>query len=235
MIKQNVFFIVLLTFSFFNASSQITYNQVDANGKRHGKWKKMFQDTKQIRYEGQFEHGKEVGLFKFYKLVHQKSVLSATKQFNSDNGLAEVIFLASNGRVISKGVMDGKKYVGKWLYYHNNSDVVMTEEHYNDNGKLEGSKIIYFNNGQVAEKLQFIKGKEDGNAKNYSEKGVLLKDYNYKNGELNGPYKDYNKVGDLIVDGQFKEGKKHGRWKFYENGKLIKEKNFSDPKTFHKN
>lgn len=42
-------------------------NQFDANGERHGIWKKNFEDTNIIRYEGQFFHGKEIGLFKFYK------------------------------------------------------------------------------------------------------------------------------------------------------------------------
>ena len=41
-------------------------NQLDSNGKRHGIWKKTFEDTNILRYEGEFFHGKERGLFKFY-------------------------------------------------------------------------------------------------------------------------------------------------------------------------
>ena len=77
-------------------------NQFDENGKRHGVWKKNFEGTKQLRYEGQFDHGKEVGEFKFYKLVKKKSVLTATKLFDLD-GSAYVKFLASTGKIVYPG------------------------------------------------------------------------------------------------------------------------------------
>ena len=44
-------------------------NGFDSDGKRHGKWKKNFEGTQVVRYEGTFSHGKEVGLFKFYKNI----------------------------------------------------------------------------------------------------------------------------------------------------------------------
>ena len=63
-------------------------NQFDANGNRHGIWKKNFEGTKQLRYQGEFVHGKEVSEFKFYKLIKKKSTLTAIKQFNdNDNRL----------------------------------------------------------------------------------------------------------------------------------------------------
>ena len=34
-------------------------NQLDAKGKRHGIWKKYFDGTKVLRYEGQFDHGRK--------------------------------------------------------------------------------------------------------------------------------------------------------------------------------
>ncbi|MBT8310060.1 MAG: toxin-antitoxin system YwqK family antitoxin [Flavobacteriaceae bacterium] len=218
-----------------NVFAQQSYNQFDNDGKRHGIWKKNFEDTKQLRYQGEFNHGKEVGLFKFYKLVKKKSVLTATKLFNSDSDISEVTFLATNGNIISKGKMNGKKYVGEWLYYHNDSDKVMTQENYNDDGLLHGDKSVYFNNGQLAEHMSFVNGKAEGNAKNYTEKGIVIKDFNYKNGEMHGSYKDYTPKGELIVEGQFKNGKKNSIWRYYENGELQKEKNYSNPKTFHKN
>ena len=46
-------------------------NQFDESGKRHGVWKKYFEGTKQLRYEGKFDHGKEVGKFLFHSLYHR--------------------------------------------------------------------------------------------------------------------------------------------------------------------
>ena len=84
--------ILLLMYSFSFAQ---TLNQFDTNGNRHGIWKKYFEGTKSVRYEGEFKHGKEIGVFKFYKYIDEKSVLSTTKQFNDSNYIAEVKFFSS--------------------------------------------------------------------------------------------------------------------------------------------
>jgi antitoxin component YwqK of YwqJK toxin-antitoxin module len=226
MIKQNMFFMILLTFMYVNVTAQGAKNQLDANGERHGLWKKNFKNTTQPRYEGQFEHGKEVGLFKFYKLVRKRSVLSATKDFQED-GTAMVKFLSSRGKVISEGQMKGKLYIGDWKYYHKNSKSIMTLESYNNNGQLNGEKKVFYKEGQVAEVLNYVNGKLDGTSKYYANNGTLVKSYVYVNDQLHGPSKHFDADGNLEVEGRYKNGKKHGMWKYYANGKLIKEKDFT--------
>ena len=49
-------------FIFFQSFSQ---NQYLENGNRNGPWKGYY-DNGQIRYEGTFDDGKEIGLFKYY-------------------------------------------------------------------------------------------------------------------------------------------------------------------------
>lgn len=210
-------------------------NQFDADGNRHGVWKKNFDGTQQPRYEGQFEHGKEIGLFKFYKLIKKKSVLSGTKLFNANDNSAEVKFLTSRGKTISEGKMVGKNYVGKWTYYHKSSDKVMTVETYDDNGFLQGDRLVYYDNGQLAEKATYVDGKIEGVSEVYSLKGVVLKSLVYDNNELHGETKAYNGKGELLAEGQYKRGKKTGVWKFYENNKLINEKNFTYVPKLQKN
>lgn len=202
-------------------------NQFDANGKRHGIWKKTFDGTKTLRYEGEFFHGKEIGLFKFYKRFEKKAVLSATKQFNKDNNIADIKFFTSKGKVVSEGQMDGRAYVGAWKYYQKRSDALLIIEHYNANGNLDGERLVYYENGQIAEKQFYNDGKLDGESFWYSESGVVLKQFIYKDGELHGMSKYYNPKGELITEGPYKNGKKHGNWKFYEDGKLVDEKNFT--------
>ena len=72
--------IILFVISGFSYAQE--FNKFDDEGKRHGKWRKNFDKTKILRYEGEFFHGKEIGLFKFYKNINKKAVLTATKQFN---------------------------------------------------------------------------------------------------------------------------------------------------------
>ena len=213
---------MLLMASIISTAQEI--NKFDENGKRHGIWKKYFDGTKQLRYEGQFEHGREVGEFKFYKLIKKKSVLTATKLFDG-NGNADVKFLASTGKVISEGKMNGKLYVGKWVYYHNKSDNVMTIEHYNDKGLLEGERLVYYKDGIVAERAQYVNGKLHGKYFGYSVKGVVLRELNYNQDELHGVAKHFNGKAELIAEGDYKRGKKAGVWKYYEDGKLTKEDN----------
>ena len=182
------------------ASSQ-EINKLDANGKNHGIWRKNFDNTNVIRYEGEFFHGKEIGLFKFYKNVKNKAVLSATKEFNADNNKAYVKFLASTGKVISEGQMDGKKYIGEWKYYQKTNDKLLTLEYYNDSGILNGERIVYYPNGQLAEKQTYKNGKLDGVSVVYSDKNVVLSEVIYVNGELHGYSKYYSPKAELVAEG----------------------------------
>jgi len=220
-------FTLIILFFISTLISGQSINQFDANGKRHGIWKKNFEDTNQVRYEGEFSHGKEIGLFKFYKYLKKKSVLTATKQFNENDNTADVKFLSSRGKMISEGKMNGKLHVGEWMYYHNNSNKIMTRETYDNEGKLQGKRIVYYENGQLAEEVNYEEGSIEGVSKWYSLKGVVLKEFVYKNNELHGIAKNYNGKGEILTEGSYKRGKKTGIWKYYEEGKLVKQKDFT--------
>jgi len=223
--KQIVVTLIIGCLSFTGFAQAI--NQFDADGERHGVWKKNFEGTNQVRYQGRFDHGKEVGEFKFYKYIKKKSLLTATKLFNSTDTTADVKFLASNGKVISEGKMRGKLYIGKWTYYHNRSTAIMTSEYYDDNGLLQGERFVYYKDGQIAEHANYIAGKLQGISTWYSVKNVVLKSFIYDNDELHGVAKYYNGKGELLAEGHYKRGKKAGIWSYYENGELKEKKDFS--------
>lgn len=231
--ERVLYFMVILTVTALNAFGQTAINQLDANGERDGIWQKNYDNTNQLRYEGQFKHGKEVGVFKFYKLVDKKSILSAIKEFNENDNIALVKFYSSAGKLISEGKMNGKDFIGKWMYYHNKINAVMSTETYNDKGELDGEKLVYYENGQIAEKSNFVNGKQEGLSTWYSENGVVLKEFLYENDELHGMSKYYDIKGQLIAEGVYRRGQKHGIWKYYTDGKLTEEKDFT-PKSNHK-
>ena len=221
---RSVFLFLTLIF-FFQSPAQEKINQFDSNGKRHGLWRKNFEDNpSQIRYEGTFKHGKEAGLFTFYILGQEKP--AATKFYSPDSDTAQVKYFTQKGKVISEGRMLGEERVGEWKYYHLNSDKLMMTESY-ANGKLEGEKVIYFENGSPTERSFFRNGVLHGEQLIYSEKGVLLKKFTYENGLLHGPAEVYNGKGELLIKGNYKNDKQHGIWKYYENGNLKEQKNFS--------
>ncbi|MDT0557130.1 toxin-antitoxin system YwqK family antitoxin [Ichthyenterobacterium sp. W332] len=231
MIKQkrqtSIYFKIILTLFTTACFSQVSKNQLDINGKRHGYWSKNFHKTNQPRYEGQFNHGKEDGLFKFYTLYKGKSILSATKLFLEESDSVDVKFLSSKSKVLSEGKMIGKLFVGKWVYYHKNTDAVMTVEHYNDQGQLHGEKVTYYVNGKIAELINYNNGKKEGISKVYSEADILLKEVTFKDDVLEGKAIYYNASGQKASEGEYKDDKKFGIWKLYKNGKVDKEEDFS--------
>lgn len=202
-------------------------NQLDPDGNRHGIWEKKFDGTNQIRYLGEFNHGKEIGLFKYYELVKKKSVLSATKQFNKNDNLAYVKFLAANGKIISEGKMNGKLNVGEWKYYHGGSNKIMTIENYNDDGQLNGDRVVYYKDGKIAEESHYITGSLEGVSRWFSPKGIEIKTFVYEKNELHGMSKYFSDEGELLAEGLYKRGRKTGVWKYYNNGKLVKEEDFT--------
>ena len=102
--KITIFYVFIFLSSIIVAQD---YNKLDADGKRHGKWLKKYDGTDQTRYEGTFEHGKEVGEFKFYKPT-SGDIPTAIKIFSKDNDSVLVKYYSSKGKVISQGKMIGK-------------------------------------------------------------------------------------------------------------------------------
>lgn len=222
--KHFLFSLFLACVTFMSAQD---INQFDTNGKRHGVWEKTFENSKIPRYQGQFNHGKPVGVFKFYEAIGDKPVLIAKREFNKSNNLALVTFYTSKGAVISKGKMDNKTYVGEWLYYHKDSKQVMSQEFYNDKGELNGKKKVYYLSGKIAEESNYVNDKLEGKSVSYSEKGKVLRQESYKNDEFHGLFKNYDNAGNLISEGHYANDRKTGVWKFYQNGKLVETKDLS--------
>ncbi|MCF8320312.1 MAG: hypothetical protein K9I35_03785 [Flavobacterium sp.] len=215
---------LLFSVTFF---AQNDINKLDANGKKIGLWKGVFEDTRRPRYEGTFDHGKEVGLFKFFDNT-KASNLIATREFNSTDNSAYTIFYDINKNKISEGKVLNKLYEGFWIYYHKSSKLIMTSENYKT-GKLDGTKTIYFKSGKVAEISNYKNGILDGIYIKNDESGVALEESFYVNGELNGITTYSAPDGLIVAKGKFRNGIKVGIWQFFENGKLESEDNYDQP------
>lgn len=204
--------------------SQQQINQLDDNGEPHGVWKKFYEGTQQLRYEGKFHHGKETGEFRFF-CEECKDQPVAVKKFNDKDDLAQVEYFTIKGKLVSKGKMKGKDRVGEWITYHKDAKTVMLIENYSD-GKLDGKKTTYYPNGKITEELEYSKGKKNGTNIYYSPEGVMIKKLEYKEDNLHGPASYYDGHGSLIIEGAYKDDKKNGLWKYYKDGKLVLEETF---------
>ena len=202
-------------------------NQFDDAGERHGIWQKKFPNSDQLRYKGQFKHGKEIGTFKFY-CEDCKSQPMVIKKFSSRNNQADVQYFTKSGKLVSEGKMAGKDRIGEWVYYHKKTVGIMTREFYHD-GVIDGVKSTYYLNGQITEELNYENGLKQGENNYYSPAGILLKELMYFNDLLHGPAKYYDAHGNVTIKGQYIKGKKHGLWKYYKNGKVELEETYPKP------
>ncbi|MCC1485410.1 toxin-antitoxin system YwqK family antitoxin [Winogradskyella immobilis] len=234
MFKQKNILIIISIFATALGFTQSNINQVDDEGKRHGRWAKYYEGKKALRYEGQFLHGKEIDTFKYYKLSNGKSVLSAIKVFNNSDNTAEVTFMASNKKVVSEGKMDGKNFIGKWVYYHRRSSAKMIVENYDDSGQLNGTRTVYYENGIVAEQTVYNNGKRNGLYKSFSENNKLLQESIYKDDKLDGATIYYDADEKVRAKGLYTLNLKSGIWEYFENGVLIRKVDHDEDKVIYK-
>lgn len=228
-IRCKIVLVIGLVLSFSNLQAQITFNNIDANGKKDGVWKGIYPESKRPRYEGTFSHGKEIGEFKFFDDTKAGAVI-ATRTFNPNDNVAYTVFYDQNKNKVSEGKVVNKLFEGEWKYYHLGAKTIMTIEHYK-NGKLEGIRSVFFPSGKIAEETNYKNNLKNGSSKKYSEKGVVLEEATFNNDQYNGEAIFRDVDNNIVSKGNFTNGKKTGIWQFFEKGKLTAEENMSHPTT----
>ena len=207
------FFLLLTTIAFAQ-----DFNKLDSDAKKQGLWKGFYEQSKRLRYEGTFDHGKEVGLFKFFDDTKIGTVI-ATREFNPKDNSCYTIFYNQKNNKVSEGKVVNKQFEGEWKYYHENSPTIMTTEFYG-NGKLNGVRKVFYLSGIIAEETTYNDGLKDGNYKKFTETNIILEESTYKKGEYDGTAIFRNSNNQIAGQGLFKNGKKVGNWKILEKGKL---------------
>jgi antitoxin component YwqK of YwqJK toxin-antitoxin module len=224
---------VSVIFTFFFSSNKINaqkINQFNENKQRIGTWIKHYPNDK-IRYSGQFEDGKEIGVFKFYDISSSDyPVIIKTYSKNKDEVLVQ--FYTLKGTLQSKGSFLDKDRIGDWVYYFTDGKI-MSEEVYKQ-GKLEGKLVNYYPNGKETEITFYKDGLKDGLSQKYSSDGILIEEITFKKGKQNGPAKYFELNGNLKEAGSYKDGKRVGEWEYYLDGEVSTEKELKK-KKFIKN
>jgi antitoxin component YwqK of YwqJK toxin-antitoxin module len=215
------FSIISFFFVFGSVFAQEKVNQVNAKGERIGVWEKYY-ENKKIRYQGQFENGKEVGVFKYYSPVSSKFPM-ALKTFKANSDEALVQHFTLKGILESEGKMKGKHRIGKWIYFQKDGKSTLIEENY-ENNVLNGDYKVFYEDGKLTKHSLYKDGKLHGNSKKYSPESILIEDVNYVNGQLHGLAAFYEDNGNLKQKGMYEEDLKVGPWEFFEDGELSETK-----------
>lgn len=225
---KNILAICLILLSSIGLRAQNKLNQLDDKGAKHGLWKGYHPESKRLRYEGTFNHGKEVGVFKFHDDTQAGTVI-ATREFNAADQSVYTIFYDQKNNKVSEGKSVNKLNEGVWKYYHFESKTLMTLENYKK-GKLEGKRTVFYADSKPAEEAQYTNGLKQGAYKKWANNAVVLEEANYDKDQYEGPAIYRDPLGNVVAKGLYKKGKKVGIWQFYEGGKLVSEENMSKVK-----
>lgn len=205
--------VAAIVFASFSALAQ-ELNRTDANGNKQGTWKKMHSNGK-VRYEGQFENDKPIGLFKYY---YNTGKLQATNNHLKDGSVANHVY-HQNGKIKAKGMYRNTKKDSLWQYF-NNAEQLVLEESY-DQDVLHGAQRKFFGNAQMGEETSFNQGVKHGKWLKFFEDGKKWLEANYKDGNLDGSFKMYNEKGKPKLQGNYSNGIRVGRWlDFNDNGSV---------------
>jgi antitoxin component YwqK of YwqJK toxin-antitoxin module len=215
--KKTVLFFLLYSILGF---SQTDFNKLDDKGLKHGLWKGFYPESKRLRYQGTFSHGKETGTFYFYDDTKAADIIGV-RVFNENDNSVYTTFYDQKKNIVSEGKSINKLNEGIWKYYHFESKEIMTIENY-VNGKLDGTRKVFFKNGKIAEECNYKNGLKDGIYNKYLENGTIIETAIYKNNEYNGlaVYRDID--NNIVSKGLYTNGKKTGIWQFWD----IKTKKF---------
>lgn len=189
-----------------------TLNQTDENGLKQGQWKKLHKNGK-TRYEGKFEDGKPVGLFRYY---YPNGDLMATNNHLSNGTVANHVY-HKNGKIKAKGVFRMQHKDSLWQYFNETEILILEETYVLDT--LNGSQKAYYENGQLAEEVNYKMGVKHGVWNKFFEGGEPWVEASYIDGNLDGKFVMYSDKNKREIQGVYDEGIRTGTWlMFNPNG-----------------
>lgn len=198
------------------------FNQKNELGQKNGPWRGFYSDTKNLRFEGSFEGDIEMGTFIFYENTKEKRII-AKRVFESQGTVCKTTYFKGKF-IVSEGKEINRQKEGKWIYYFENSNIILMKENYAQ-GKLHGKKIVFYKDGFKAEESTYDKGLLHGIYRKYGTDEQLLEEKNYVFNALEGTVFIYDYDGKVSIQGQYRKDRAFGIWKYYENGRLVKEEN----------
>ncbi len=186
-------------------------NQTDAKGQKQGVWKKTYENSNQLRYQGQFKDNQPVGTFTYFA--------KNGKMMTTIDHLSTTVSYAKNyyetGKLTSQGKYINQKKDSVWTFYDEEGNLLSTETYQND--LKNGVAKVYHKNGTVSLEQNFANGIHHGQSIIYFDNGVKRAEDSYENGKLHGESKTYGLKGNVVEVGGYKLGNKEGIWTSYND------------------
>ncbi len=198
-------------------------NIIDGNNKKQGTWIKYYPNGN-IQYKGTFRDNHPVDTITRY---YENSIKMSIMVYSDNGGDVYAYIYHPNGFPASEGNYTNQMKEGTWKFYSSAKDgYLITEENYSENIR-NGLSVKYFENGNIAEKINFIYGIKDGEWLRYYSDGTLFIKASYLNGMLDGKFETWFNNGNPEYSGMYKDNLKEGKWLIYnEDGSLKYEANY---------
>jgi len=214
--KNGIFVLSLLLT--FNIAAQGSQSPKDAQGKKHGEWRKLY-DTKKTRYSGAFNHGIPVDTFKYY---FPSGDLQTINIFRAKSGNCYSFQYGDGKQLAAEGLYNNKDKDSTWTYYNAAGQVVGRENY--QNGLKEGPSLNYYSNGKIAESLNYVKGKKEGEWRQFYESGEPMAKGIYLEGSLHGPAMYFFSSGKPRLKGSYLRGLMDGNWYHFDANMKVEKK-----------
>jgi len=193
----------------------VDYNITSANGKKSGRWYRVYDDGS-LYYTGTFKDGIPEGEFRYYYRSGELMTIATHK----DHQTAETVSYRMDGTVVSKGNYLNQKKNGEWLLYNEEGKLTSSESYKADS--LSGVSKVYYINGVLAKEMSYDDNHLNGPWKEYFDDGNVKGEGTYLNDQLHGYLINYQSPKVKLYEGELREGLAIGEWKYYLDDGRVK-------------
>ena len=151
-----------------------------------GAYIEYYRDGQKFR-EGTFKRGSYDGQWTFWH-PNGQICKSITFKNGKPHGQWEV-FRSDGTRLAEQGYVDGVRH-GKWLSYYKNGEQPMVQLIF-DHGTINGTRVSYYENGQIKQEINVQDGKLHGLMTEYDESGKKTAEAMFEKGNREGPVTRY--------------------------------------------
>lgn len=190
-------------------------NLTDAQGRKQGTWTKTWPNGK-TRYMGQFRDDKPWGSFRHYS---EDGKLATVQEYAPDGVTSRATHYHPNGQVMARGKYVGQQKDSTWNYF-DEAGIAQSVERYKQ-GKLDGERVVYYDNGQIAELTTFKLGVQHGPWKQFFMNGTPKAKAEFVNGEPEGTMSWFYPDGGKEIEGKVVNGQRDGVWIYYNEDNSI--------------
>lgn len=188
------------------------------NGRLHGE-NIAYYPNGNIRHKYLYQDGLLIGINDAY---YPNGKIKSKTTVSKDLVNKEVVLYDSTGQKSTVELYVTNKKNGNWLEYYPGTEQVKRRTPY-DMGRINGKRISYHLNGNVAKEEIFKFDNLYETAKTYYESGTLKETIPYHSDKMHGIYEDRYENGQTKVKGEYVGNRKVMEWNYYtEDGTLEK-------------